>query len=89
VYQQHGYTLDPHGAIGYGALRHYLEDKPELTGIFLETAHPAKFIDVVEATIPVKVTIPDNLQQAMSRRKESIEMAADYEELKNFLISRA
>jgi threonine synthase len=89
VYQQHGYTLDPHGAIGYGALRHYLEDKPELTGIFLETAHPAKFIDVVEATIPVKVTIPDNLQQAMSRRKESITMAADYEELKNFLISRA
>ena len=89
VYQEHGYTLDPHGAIGYGALRDYLQDKPELTGIFLETAHPAKFIEVVEETIPVKVTIPDNLQQAMARQKESIRMAADYEALKNFLVSRA
>jgi threonine synthase len=89
VYQQHGYMLDPHGAIGYGALRDYLQNKPGLTGIFLETAHPAKFIEVVEETIPVKVTIPDNLQQAMARQKESIRMAADYEELKNFLVSRA
>ena len=89
VYQDHGYTLDPHGAIGYGALRDYLQDKPELTGIFLETAHPAKFIEVVEETIPVKVTIPENLQQAMARPKESIRMAAEEEALKNFLISRA
>ena len=89
VYQEHGYTLDPHGAIGYGALRDYLQDKPELTGIFLETAHPAKFIEVVEETIPVKVTIPENLQQAMARPKESIRMAAEEEALKNFLISRA
>jgi threonine synthase len=89
VYQQHGYTLDPHGAIGYGALRDYLKDKPELTGIFLETAHPAKFIDVVEETIPAKVTIPANLQQAMAKEKTSVPMAADYEALKKFLISRA
>ena len=89
VYQEHGYTLDPHGAIGYGALRDYLQDKPKLTGIFLETAHPAKFIEVVEETIPVKVTIPENLQQAMARPKESIRMAAEEEALKNFLISRA
>ncbi len=89
VYQQHGYTLDPHGAIGYGALRDYLKDKPELTGVFLETAHPAKFIDVVEETIPAKVTIPANLQQAMAKEKTSVPMAADYEALKKFLISRA
>ncbi|MGV3641400.1 MAG: threonine synthase [Adhaeribacter sp.] len=89
VYQQYGYLLDPHGAIGYGALRDYLKDKPNLTGIFLETAHPAKFIEVVEETIPVKVDIPSNLQQAMNKQKTSITMAADYEELKNFLVSRA
>lgn len=89
VYQQYGYILDPHGAIGYGALRDYLKDKPNLTGIFLETAHPAKFIDVVEDTIPVKVSIPSNLQQAMDKQKTSITMAADYEALKNFLVSRA
>jgi threonine synthase len=89
VYQQHGYMLDPHGAIGYGALRHYLQDKPELQGIFLETAHPAKFIDVVEDTIPAKVVIPANLQQAMGKTKEAIPMEADYEALKKFLISRA
>lgn len=89
VYQQYGYMLDPHGAIGYGALRDYLQDKPQLTGIFLETAHPAKFIDVVEDTIPAKVSIPANLQQAMDKPKTSIPMPADYEALKNFLISRA
>ncbi|MGV3505284.1 MAG: threonine synthase [Adhaeribacter sp.] len=89
VYQQYGYILDPHGAIGYGALRDYLQDKPNLTGIFLETAHPAKFIDVVEDTIPVKVSIPSNLQQAMDKQKTSIPMPSAYEALKNFLVSRA
>lgn len=88
VHQQHNYTLDPHGAIGYGALRHYLQDNPALTGIFLETAHPAKFIDVVEQTIAKKVEIPVNLVLAMRKEKESVRMSGEYESLKDFLLTR-
>ncbi|WP_026462135.1 threonine synthase [Adhaeribacter aquaticus] len=88
VYQQFGYTLDPHGAIGYGALKDYLKDNQELTGIFLETAHPAKFIDVVEETINKKIEIPANLKRLLEKKKESIKMSIEYEGLKNFLLAK-
>ncbi|MEI9908462.1 MAG: threonine synthase [Bacteroidota bacterium] len=47
AYKQHSYTLDPHGAVGYLALKRYLEKHPDSKGIFLETAHPVKFPDAV------------------------------------------
>ena len=92
VYEQYNYVMDPHGAIGYGALKKYFAEEPEadkLTGIFLETAHPAKFIDVVEDTINQKIEIPYNLIGYLEKKKESIRMSADYEALKDFLISQA
>ncbi|KAA5549074.1 threonine synthase [Adhaeribacter rhizoryzae] len=95
VYQQYDYVLDPHGAIGYGALKKYFEEQDRITnneqqiGIFLETAHPAKFIDVVEDTINQKIEIPFNLQGYLEKKKESIRMSADYEALKDYLISQA
>jgi threonine synthase len=88
VHAQYKYILDPHGAIGYGALRDYLKDKPNLTGIFLETAHPAKFMDVVEETIGLKIEIPSNLEQLLHRPKKSIKMGLEYNDLKNFISSR-
>ncbi|GEO07091.1 threonine synthase [Adhaeribacter aerolatus] len=99
VHQQYDYVLDPHGAIGYGALKKYFEEQNRTTdneqrttkqiGIFLETAHPAKFIDVVEDTINQKIEIPFNLQGYLEKKKESIRMTTDYEALKDFLISQA
>jgi len=98
VYQQYGYILDPHGAIGYGALKDYLQGQTrptnneqqatKLTGIFLETAHPAKFIDIVEETIGLKIEIPANLEQLLHRSKESIKMSQNYDDLKAFILTR-
>ncbi len=81
-----GYLLDPHGACGYRALREQLQ--PGETGIFLETAHPAKFLDTVEPIIGQEVEIPARLKAFMEGEKQSIEMGASSEEFKELLLSR-
>ena len=80
-----GYVADPHGAVGYLGLKEYLKDHPEKYGIFLETAHPVKFLDTVEDTLNIKVDIPERLKETLSKTKESIEIQ-DYQGLKNFLL---
>lgn len=79
VKNQTGYICDPHGAVGYAALRDHMQDS-EL-GLFLETAHPAKFIDTVEKCIDEKVEIPARLQKFMEGKKLSIAISADYKNL--------
>ncbi len=83
VYSQKGYLLDPHGAIGYLGLKSW--DAQCRNGIFLETAHPAKFIDTVEQTLGSKVEIPLPLQKFMAREKKSLQLSAGYEDFKTFL----
>jgi threonine synthase len=85
VYHRHGYLLDPHGAVGYAALQRYLAGHPDHQGLFLETAHPAKFIDVVEGTVGVRVELPEELARFAARAKRSIRMENEYEALKGFL----
>ena len=84
--QENGYLLDPHGACAYQGL----EDKlfPDETGLFLETAHPAKFKEVVEKTIGQEIEIPAKLKEFMSRDKLSIAMDSDFGKFKEYLISR-
>ena len=82
-YKRTGYTLDPHGAVGYRALRQLL--LPGETGLFLETAHPAKFKDTVEKAIGTTVGIPDRLAAFMQGKKQSVEMGADYEAFRDYL----
>lgn len=79
VKEQTGYTCDPHGAVGYAALRDHLEEG-EL-GLFLETAHPAKFIDTVEKYTGDKVEIPARLQKFMDGVKQSVAITGDYRNL--------
>ncbi|MDR3218797.1 MAG: threonine synthase [Dysgonamonadaceae bacterium] len=83
-YESTGYLLDPHGACGYLALLENL--LPGETGIFLETAHPAKFKDTIEAIIQKTVEIPERLQVFMKGEKQSIELGKDFEGFKSFLI---
>lgn len=83
VYDQTGYTLDPHGAVAYLGLKRYLQEK-RATGVFLETAHPAKFKDVVDEVIG-NVDVPERLAKYMNEEKKSIKMPADYNSLKEFL----
>ncbi len=85
-YDQTGYILDPHGACGYRALREGLRGGE--TGVFLETAHPAKFKDTVEEAISAPVEIPEPLAAFMKGEKQSIEISADFNAFKTFLISK-
>jgi threonine synthase len=80
VKNKYGYVCDPHGAVGYAALRDSL--KVCEIGIFLETAHPAKFLATVEKFTNDNVKIPERLQKFMTREKKSINIAADYNLLK-------
>jgi threonine synthase len=79
-----GYVCDPHGACGYQALVDDL--KPGEVGIFLETAHPAKFKDTVEAIIGKEVKIPATLQKFMAGTKKSLPMSGKFDDFKAFLL---
>ena len=86
VYDQCGYLLDPHGACGYQSLEEYLS--PGQTGIFLETAHPAKFTETVERIIGKgNVPLPDKLAAFMQGTKQSIALDKEFETFKAFLWS--
>ena len=82
------YLLDPHGAVGYAALKKYLYLHPGFKGFFLETAHPVKFYDVVEPVINEKIMAPSSINNLLKLEKKSIKMPAIYQDLKDFLLSR-
>ena len=85
VYDKTGYLLDPHGACGYRALQEGLSAKEN--GVFLETAHPAKFLDTVESIVGEKVEIPLKLQEFMKGEKQSIDMSKEFADFKAYLLS--
>lgn len=85
AWKEHRYLLDPHGACGYRALTEGL--KPGETGVFLETAHPAKFLDTVEETIGEAVEIPAKLQAFMRGEKRSVPMTREFADFKRYLLS--
>ncbi|QTD38934.1 threonine synthase [Polaribacter batillariae] len=84
IYKDSGYVADPHGAVGYLGLEKYGLNENEF-GVFLETAHPVKFLDVVEETLPIKVEIPEQIQKVINNKKAAIK-ASSYEDLKAFLM---
>ena len=81
-----GYQLDPHGACGYQALQDQLQ--PGEVGFFLETAHPAKFKQVVDDICATDVEIPARLAAFMQGQKQSVEMPNDFQAFKQFLLER-
>ena len=78
------YLLDPHGACGYQALKDGLQAGE--VGVFLETAHPAKFLETVENIIGEKVGIPAKLQEFMKGTKQSTPMTKDFASFKGYLM---
>ncbi len=86
LYKNSNYILDPHGAIGYLALSKYLE-KNEGQGIFLETAHPAKFQDVVQSVLEIEMVIPEQLRKYIKKQKHSIKMSNNFHDLRDYLTS--
>ncbi len=85
LYAKAGYIADPHGAVGYLGLRKYQEDHPETYGIFMETAHPVKFLDVVSSALNTTLSLPPQIEKIMHRKKVSIAISK-YEELTKFLL---
>ena len=83
-YRTNGYLLDPHGAIGYAALRESLERSRE-SGVFLETAHPSKFGDVVKLA-GLEFEMPERLEACLHREKKSHLLEADFSQFSSFLL---
>ncbi|MBO4263795.1 MAG: threonine synthase [Bacteroidales bacterium] len=79
-----GYLCDPHGACGYRALAEGLQAGE--TGIFCETAHPAKFMDTVEAILGEEVTVPEKLLAFTRGQRQSVRMPNDYAAFRTFLL---
>ncbi|MCK5136243.1 MAG: threonine synthase [Bacteroidales bacterium] len=88
VYRKTGYLCDPHGATGYQAARTFMDDHPGYTGIFLETAHPAKFKESVEEVTGKPVEIPERLAVFADREKTSTPLKPAYRDFKSYLLNQ-
>ncbi len=90
IYKNYNYVIDPHGAVGYLGLRSFSEANKinNYTGIILETAHPAKFKDIVEDAIGEEVTIPNRLAECLSKEKKAISLSSNYPDFKAHLLSK-
>ena len=87
LYHKSKYLLDPHGATAYLGLKKYLENNPKRVGVFLETAHPIKFLNTVENALNIKINIPKHISKLKRKKKNKIGIK-NYEQLKSFLLSR-
>ena len=85
VYRESGYLCDPHGATGYQAAKSFRENHSEQTGIFLETAHPAKFRESVEEVIGKEVELPERLAAFAGREKQSHPIEPEFVKFKEYL----
>lgn len=85
IYKNHNYIADPHGAVGYLGAKNYLKSHPESHCIFVETAHPTKFLDVVEEVINTSVVLPKQIQSVIHKKKVSTRIK-NYSALKKFLL---
>ena len=87
VFHESKYVLDPHGAVGYRALKADLKDGE--VGVFLETAHPAKFTETVESVLGKgTVALPDKLEKFMKRQKLSVGLSAEFADFKKYMLSK-
>ncbi len=87
IFAETGYIMCPHTAVAYLGISDYLkETKSDATGIFLATAHPAKFIDIVEDVINQKIEIPEKLKIVLAKEKKAILMSNNFADFKQFLL---
>lgn len=86
LYQKHHYLSDPHGAVGYLAIKKYLQEHSAAKGFFLETAHPVKFPAAVKAATGEEVQWPEAVAAMMKKEKQSVQMKPEFSELKEYLL---
>lgn len=85
VYETTHYVLEPHGAVGYLGLKKEMKNHKDSIGVLLETAHPIKFLDVVEPILNIKLEIPNQIESVLNKEKKSIKIN-NYNDLKAFLL---
>jgi len=85
IHKTYDYVADPHGAIGFLALQQYLQDHPGHHGVFLETAHPAKFLPVMKPVLG-EIDVPRALSDLRDKKSLSTEMSTDFEDFKKWLM---
>ena len=88
LYSQYNYIADPHGAVGFHALNEYLQANKNNKGIFLETAHPVKFPEVVSDTIHQAPQVPEAVLHLYKKDKQSISMPSEYQYFFDWMMSR-
>ena len=86
IYNNSGYIAEPHGVVGYLGLKKEMMHFPKAIGIFLETAHPIKFLDTVEPILNITLPIPVQIESVLNKEKVRVKIKT-YEELKAFLNS--
>jgi threonine synthase len=87
LYKEYNYIADPHGAIGFLAAKEYQQKHPDTHCVFLETAHPSKFLETVEKAIQTKVELPSQIKAVIDKEKKSIQIST-YDELKSILLNK-
>mgnify|MGYP002700374446 CR=1 FL=1 len=85
IYNDYSYVADPHGAVGYLGCKDYLKTNPDAHCVFLETAHPTKFLDVVEEVIRENIELPKQILKVMDKKKKATPIST-YDDLKAFLL---
>ncbi|TXE05959.1 threonine synthase [Gelidibacter salicanalis] len=86
LYETYNYVADPHGAVGYLGCKAYLEEHPNAHCVFLETAHPTKFLDVVVSVIDKNIALPAQIKAVMDQKKVAISIT-NYQDLKSVLLN--
>ncbi len=86
MFEEKHYIADPHGAVGYLGLKKYQKNHSDSYGIFLETAHPVKFLSIVEDTVSTKLAIPAQIEKVMHKKKRFLKIST-YNEMKAFLLN--
>ena len=88
ILDKHSYLLDPHSAVGLLGLLKYLNNDSIVNGLFLGTAHPAKFADIIEPEINKSIDIPNQLHKIINKKKNSTLMNNNYNEFSDYLLSK-
>ena len=85
IYSSSKYVTDPHGAVGYLGVKKYQENNPNTYGIFLETAHPVKFLPIVEDTLKISMSMPPQIKKVLHKEKSTLPITS-YKDLKSYLL---
>jgi threonine synthase len=86
VFRSSGYVLDPHGAVAYAGLQEFRKKSKDSIGVFLETAHPGKFLEVVESTLDSRLVLPEKLSGYLSGKKETLKIETGYPQFRSTLV---